>query len=109
MIASFSRAIALDPRDADALAARGRARFANGDVGRARDDLTAALAIVPGNAEWHGERGLFEMSAGDDDDAVRDFRECARLEPRCPEAFATRFAAVARAQGKPARDWFAAP
>jgi hypothetical protein len=109
MIASFSRAIALDPRDADALAARGRARFAGGDSVHAREDLSAALAIVPGNAEWHGERGLFAMSAGDDDAAARDFRECARLEPRCPEAFAARIAAVAAAQHKPARDWFASP
>lgn len=109
MIASFSRAIALDPNDADSLAARGRAYFAGGDSAHARADLDAALAIVPGDAEWHGERGLFAISAGDDVAAGRDFRECARLEPRCPQAFAGRITAVEASQGRPPRDWFAAP
>jgi tetratricopeptide (TPR) repeat protein len=107
-IASFSRAIALDAHDADALAARGRAYFASGDAERARVDMAAALQLVPDNAEWHGERALFALAASDADAAARDFRECARLEPRCPQAFAARIEAIETAQGSAHRDWFAA-
>lgn len=108
-IASFTRAIAIDAHDADALAARGRAWLARNDTQHARSDLTAALAIVPGNAEWHGERGLVELLAGDDAAASQDFRECARIEPRCAEVFGARIAAVETDRKQAARDWFSSP
>jgi hypothetical protein len=107
-IANFTRAIALDAHDADALAARGRAYLASGDAGRARADLTAALSAVPDNAEWHGERGLVELLTNDEAAAQRDFGECARVEPRCREAFAARISAVEASQNRASRDWFTA-
>ncbi|MEO6929567.1 MAG: hypothetical protein ABI190_10425 [Casimicrobiaceae bacterium] len=108
-ISSFSHAIAIDPHDADSLAARGRAYLANGNVPHARTDLSAALAVVPDNAEWNGERAIAEMLVGDDMAAQRDFRACARLEARCAEAFNARIAAAEKSQNRAPRDWFAAP
>ncbi len=105
----FTRAIELDPADADALAARGRAFFAAGDAARARNDMGAALDLVPANAEWRGERGLFAIAAGDDAAARADFRECQRIDARCADAFASRIAALESAQGRPPVDWFANP
>jgi len=107
-IANFTRAIALDPHDADSLAARGRAYLASGDATRARADLSAALAAVPDNAEWIGERGMVELVARDDDGASRDFRACARLDPLCAQAFGARIGAVEKSQNRAPRDWFAA-
>ncbi len=108
-IASFSRAIAIDANDADSLAARGRAYLHNGDAAHARADLSAAIARVPDNAEWYGERGLVAMLANDDAAAHGDFLQCAKLQDRCAEAFAARISAVEASQNRSPRDWFAAP
>ncbi|MEP7064019.1 MAG: hypothetical protein ABI881_16645 [Betaproteobacteria bacterium] len=107
-ITNFTHAITLDAHDADSLAARGRAYLASGDAPHARADLSAALAAVPGNAEWYGERGLVAMLANDDAAAQADFRECMRIEPRCAQAFAARIAAVEATQQRTPHDWFAA-
>ncbi len=107
-IANFTRALALDPHDADALAARGRAYVQSGDAARGRADLSAAIATVPDNAEWYGERGIVGMLVNDDDAAARDFQQCAHLEPRCADAFGARIAAVEKSQARAPRDWFAA-
>lgn len=105
----FSRAIELDPVDADALAGRARAYLHLGDPVHAKADLTAALAVAPDSDEWYGERGLVELLQNDDSAAITDFQRCAKLEPRCAGSFASRIAAIETAQNRTPRDWFAAP
>ncbi len=105
----FTRALALDPADADALAGRARAFLRAGDATRARADYSAALAQVPDSAEWTGERGLAAMALGDDAAAAADFTRCAALSPRCRDSLAPRIAALEAAQNRTPRDWFAIP
>ena len=105
----FSRAIELDPKDADALAARGRAYFATGDMKLARADLTAALALAPETADWYGDRGLAELLLNDEKAAASDFQRCAALDPHCTTSFGARITAVEAAQNRAPRDWFAPP
>ncbi|MBS0320910.1 MAG: hypothetical protein JSR18_10255 [Proteobacteria bacterium] len=105
----FTRALALDPADADALAGRARAYLRAGDAASARVDYTAALARVPDSAEWYGERGLASLALGDDAAAANDFARCQALSPRCRESLAPRIAALEAAQKRTPRDWFAIP
>jgi Tfp pilus assembly protein PilF len=105
----FTRAIELDPKDADALAGRGRAFVAIGDTRLARADLTAALAIAPDTSDWYGDRGLAELLQNDDNAAAADFQRCAALDPHCTASFGARITAVETAQNRTPRDWFAPP
>jgi Flp pilus assembly protein TadD len=105
----FTRAIELDPKDADALAARGRAHVATGETRLARADLTAALALAPETSDWYGDRGLTELLQNDDKGAAADFQRCAALDPHCVVSFGARITAVETAQNRTPRDWFSAP
>ncbi|HUR56366.1 MAG TPA: tetratricopeptide repeat protein [Opitutaceae bacterium] len=76
----LDRALALDPRDAEALIVRARAHFAGGDRGRAIADYTAALALLPQpRPELFLERAAYFPAPAD---ALRSLDEgIARLGP----------------------------
>ncbi len=76
-LANFTKALELKPKNASALTQRSRAWLRHGDVEKAIDDATAALAIDP-REETYGVRGdayrklkAYEKAIGDYDAAQR--------------------------------------
>jgi tetratricopeptide (TPR) repeat protein len=80
-IASYDRAIAVDPRFANAYGNRGAAFGAKGDLDSAMRDFNRALELDPKLAQAHENRGLARESRGDLDGAIQDLDEAIRLEP----------------------------
>jgi len=92
-IADFDRAVALDPKDAAALANRGLTRAWNDDLDLAARDIAAAAAIDPRNSVMLSARGLLAMQRGAFRDAVTAFTAALDSEPG--DAFALGQRAIA--------------
>jgi tetratricopeptide (TPR) repeat protein len=100
-IATFTEAIRLDPRCAEAYDCRGLAHysfffnnFANLDsidsVHKATADFTEAIRLNPSRADTYLRRGLFCFFSLAPDKAVADFAEAIRLNPDNAEAHCCR-------------------
>ena len=105
-IADFTQAIALDPDDADAYAARGRAWLVSRQSAKGIDDLSQALALGARTGvaattitAWRAERGVARLDAGDAAAAADDLRHVAQA--RDAPADHQRLAAALAAAG----DW----
>ena len=71
----FSKAISLDHRYPQALAARGRANMKLGNPADAIKDYTQALEYDPGNEEYLTGRGAAFFQTGDYDSAIKDYSD----------------------------------
>lgn len=78
----FNAALALNARDAWALADRGLTYEWLGDHARAAKDFTAALAIDPKNWAAFNGRGLQAYSLGDDTGAISAYTQAIRINPK---------------------------
>jgi tetratricopeptide (TPR) repeat protein len=80
-IASFDRALALDPRLADALLARAVARQRLGRFDDALADYDHAMRLLGPTCEALNNRGCLHRDRGDLDRALADIEEAIRLAP----------------------------
>ena len=94
-LAEFGRALARDPRYADAYAERGALHQAEGRAERAMSDFNAALGLKPGHARALRSRGKWYFYVGDFPSAINDLR---RSLSRKPEAYAALFLYLAQAR-----------
>lgn len=87
----FSRHLAKSPRDAKALAQRGRAAVFLNDLEKAQADAAAALAIDPNCALAYLCRGTMSLQVGADlDGALKDLDQAIRLDPTLAAAYNNR-------------------
>jgi tetratricopeptide (TPR) repeat protein len=86
-VSHFSERIRLNPNDAFAYAARGRAWREEGELERALKDLNAAIRLEPKNALWYGNRGLVYDELDESDNALDDFDDAIRLDPKDAQHF----------------------
>ncbi|MBI5200955.1 MAG: protein kinase [Elusimicrobia bacterium] len=89
-LADADKAIAADPRNAEAWYLRAQANNANGEYEKAAADASAALKIAPGHALAFGARAKAQHGLGRYQAAVDDANEAIRLDPTNAYAFATR-------------------
>ncbi len=76
----FTKAIATDPRNADALFERAIAYHETGEYDKSIADTTQALKINPEDDTFHYQRGRSWLSKGDANKALADFNEAIRLD-----------------------------
>ncbi|MCB2156502.1 O-antigen ligase family protein [bacterium] len=79
-VAAYTEALGWQPDDPRLYESRAFARRAAGDP-RAIDDLRRALKLAPFSARLHQSLALFEVAAGNLDEAIRLQREAVRLHP----------------------------
>jgi tetratricopeptide (TPR) repeat protein len=72
-IADLTEAIRLNPQNYHAFDERGLAHFRKGDLVRAQEDLTAAIAMYP-TPQFYANRGHIYEARGRTQDAISDFR-----------------------------------
>ena len=80
-IADYSRAIELNPEDADAYYNRGNAKSELGDYDSAIADYDRVIAIKPDDADAYNNRGNAKSKLGDHDGAEMDFKRALKLDP----------------------------
>lgn len=80
-IAAFDRAIALEPKSAQAWLNRGLARANAGDSAGALADLDRAVRLAPTSARVHYARGRVLRDRGDTRRAQAEFERAAELDP----------------------------
>jgi tetratricopeptide (TPR) repeat protein len=80
-LTDFSKAVSLDQRYPQALAARGRATLKLGNTADAISDYTRAIAYEPGNWEYLAGRGAAFFQAGDYDSAIQDYSAAIAANP----------------------------
>ena len=78
------------PADADALARRGTASAARGELAAAVVDLTAAIAAAPTEARYRFERAQADEAKGDSPLALADLDKGLELDPANPDALISR-------------------
>jgi len=83
----FSKAISLDHRYPQALAARGRANLKLGKQADAIRDYTQAIGYEPGNCEYLAGRGAAFFQAGDYDRAINDYSDALAANPTYYQAY----------------------
>ena len=93
-IADYSRAIALDPRNADALYNRGFTYGRLREHDRAFFDIDAVVRLQPGAVDARVQRGWLFAVQGEYARAIIDYRVALRLDPQ--NADATRLLAAAQ-------------
>jgi serine/threonine protein kinase/Tfp pilus assembly protein PilF len=76
------QALALDPQSPGALALRGTARAARGEVTEALKDCAAALKANPETALAYSTRGILRNRQGRPEEAIVDLTVAIRLEPK---------------------------
>jgi tetratricopeptide (TPR) repeat protein len=82
----LNRAIAIDPKMAEAYFWRGQARNMLGDFEGSDKDLSKAIELDPGYADAYRIRGAFRERAGQRDNAIADYRKALELDPLSREA-----------------------
>jgi tetratricopeptide (TPR) repeat protein len=105
-VADYGDAVRLRPQEAFFPASRGRAYYLQGDLIKARADLTHALALPPAfpaaPAFPYALRGSVHAAAGALDAAVADYEEAIEVDPNAGLAYAGR-ARVHEARGERTR------
>ena len=86
----LTRAIQLDPRQAEAYIKRA-AVFAEAKLlTRAVNDMSAAITLTPGSAKLHNTRGYFLLLLKEYESAEKDFNAALDLQPEYPHALNNR-------------------
>jgi tetratricopeptide (TPR) repeat protein len=85
-IAELDRAIALEPRYAEAYANRASAYYMKGRPDRALADYDQAIVLRPAYALAYSNRGVAQKALGRLDQAVRDYTRALELNPDFPDA-----------------------
>jgi adenylate cyclase len=83
-LAAAQRAVALDPRSAEARTALGGALDQSGDGARALTEFDRAVELDPGFATAHHWRGILLAGQGRFDEAEASIRTARRLDPAAP-------------------------
>jgi tetratricopeptide (TPR) repeat protein len=89
-LSDCSKAIEIDPKDANAFYGRGGAWLANGDNDRAITDYNEAIRLDPKDAYAFVGRGYAWLVQSDNDKAIADYDEAIRLDPKNAPAFVDR-------------------
>lgn len=80
-IADFTKAIEIDPKDADAYYARGLVRHIKGDYDKAIADYTKVIEINPKRAKAYKARGFCWEAKGQYDKAKADYAKAKEIDP----------------------------
>ena len=96
-IADYTRAIELNPKQANAFFNRGNAYFDKGDYDEAITDYTRAILLDPNNGPAFFKRGIAHYAKGDYAQAIADYTGAIAIEPRrdCRRQFCLSHAAMA--------------
>ena len=86
-LASFDRALALQPAHASALVNRAQTRISRGDMAAAATDLERAIAAKPDFAPAWSALGSVRRAAGDTAGAEQAYRKAIALKPDFAEGF----------------------
>lgn len=78
------RAVALDPRSADAHYVLGFATRVQGDIDRAMEEMTTAVTLNPNHAPGRAGIGICWVMQGRPQEALPHFEQAFRLSPRDP-------------------------
>jgi uncharacterized caspase-like protein/Tfp pilus assembly protein PilF len=89
-IARFDDALRTNPRDPQALLGRALVHMQGSEWDPAIADLTALIAIRPGNASAFHNRGRARFAKGDVEGAVADMTEAIRLMPGNEDSYTAR-------------------
>ena len=89
-IATFSKAIGLNPDFAEAYNNRGVAYGKKGDFDRAIEDFNTAIRLNPNYAIAYNNRGVAYGKKGDFDRAIADYNTAIKLNPDYAEAYNNR-------------------
>jgi tetratricopeptide (TPR) repeat protein len=89
-LASYERAIQLDPRGAGGYASRGRLRQQQGDHAGALADWNQVINLEPRAGDAYNARGLVRANQGDLPGAIADYTAALRLAPRTTEILVNR-------------------
>ncbi len=81
-VAFFTTRLATNGRDDYALAGRGVAKQALGDLDGAIKDLTEAIKVNPASGVWLNDRGAAYLEKKDSAKALADFNEAIRLDAK---------------------------
>lgn len=90
MIADCNKAIALDPKLAEAYSGRGFAFLGKGNNEQAIAEFTKGIELGDKFAEVYGGRGVAYLAIGALDKAIADCTEAVRLDPKDAESYSTR-------------------
>ncbi len=86
-ISSFSKALELDPNDADLFSTRAVAFFHLGDAPASLQDMNTAQSLEPKNPYRYSSRAYIKDSMGDTHGAVEDYEMAIKLDPQDAVAF----------------------
>ncbi len=89
-IAAYTKAIALNSKDAVACNNRGAAYAKKGEYDRAITDYNKAIALNPKNANAYSNRGSIYYRKGEHDRAIKDHDEAIVLNPKHAKAYNNR-------------------
>ena len=89
-IEDCSRAIQLDPSNAETFSGRGRGYYGKGQYDLAIEDLNQAIRLKPDDADLFNNRGLAYNDKGENDRGIEDFDQAIRLNPDLADAFYNR-------------------
>jgi tetratricopeptide (TPR) repeat protein len=81
-IARQTKAIRVNPHNADAYYNRGIAKQTKGDLDGAIADYSEAIKLAPDNKEAYEQRGITKSAKGDAEGAIADHIKAAKLSPR---------------------------
>ncbi len=86
-IADYTKAIALNGRDAETFYKRANARYDLGASEEAIEDYTQAIQVNPSHTKALYNRGIARRDLGDRRGAVEDFTQAVRLNPSDADAY----------------------
>jgi len=86
-LADFTQAVALDPKNTDALYHRGVILAAKGDLNGALADYNQVLDLDSKYADAYSNRGFVKQAKGDLDGALADYSQALLLNPKISAAY----------------------
>ncbi len=89
-LASYERAIRLDPEGTEGYASRGRLRQQQGDHAGALEDWNRVIHLEPRAGEAYNARGLVRANQGDLPGAIVDYTAALRWTPRATQVLVNR-------------------
>jgi tetratricopeptide (TPR) repeat protein len=95
-LASYERALQLNPRFAEGYLSRGSAREKKGDLEGGLADCEKALALNPRLPKAYNNRAILRTSGGDHEGAIADCSRAIELDPRLPDPWTNRGVAKGR-------------
>ncbi|NEQ43745.1 MAG: tetratricopeptide repeat protein [Leptolyngbya sp. SIOISBB] len=94
-IAAYTQALESLPNQPEALAARSRLSFEQGDAQAALADISAAIAQAPDNSAYAYDRANYRFAVGDIQGAIADYTQAIDLDPTFTKAYVNRGSARA--------------